>query len=83
MKKVSRLLCCTAMLLVAVAVPLAEHGAGAAVPRQSGVIAPPTVADSLPVPWGKKPGGIGATAPQIVADSLPVPWGKKPGGTQG
>jgi hypothetical protein len=83
MKKVSRLLCFTAMLLVAVAVPLAEHGVDAAVPRQPGAIATPTVADSLPVPWGKKPGAIGATAPQFVADSLPVPWGKKPGATQG
>jgi hypothetical protein len=83
MKKVCRLLCFTAMLLVAVAVPLAEHGVAAAVPRQPGAIASPTVADSLPVPWGKKPGGVGATAPQLVADSLPVPWGKKPAATQG
>jgi hypothetical protein len=83
MKKVCRMLCFTAMLLVAVAVPLAEHGVDAAVLRQPDAIASPTVADSLPVPWGKKPGGIGATAPQLVADSLPVPWGKKPGGTQG
>jgi hypothetical protein len=83
MKKVCRLLCGTAMLLGAGAVPVAAHGVGAAVLRQPGAIASPTVADSLPVPWGKKPGGIGASAPQFVADSLPVPWGKKPGATQG
>jgi hypothetical protein len=83
MKKVSRLLCFTAMLLLAVAVPLAEHGVNAPVLRQPVAIAPPAVADSLPVPWGKKPGGIGATAPEFVADSLPVPWGKKPGATGG
>jgi hypothetical protein len=82
MKNVCALFCLAAMLLVAVAVPLAEHGVNAAVPRQPGVAAPRVVADSLPVPWGKKPGGTSVAAPQLVADSLPVPWGKKPGGTQ-
>ena len=83
MKNARRLSCLTAMLLLVVVVPLAQPGVNSTVLRQPRVTAPQIVADSLPVPWGKKPGGIGATAPQFVADSLPVPWGKKPGATLG
>jgi len=80
MKNVRRLFSITVMLLMAIAVPLAERGVNAA-PRQPAVTMPHVVADSLPVPWCKAgpPHCIGVISPQAVADSLPVPWGKKPG----
>jgi hypothetical protein len=74
MKNVLRLFCFTA-ILVAVSVPLAERKFYAAT-QQPRVHGPQVVADSLPVPWGKKPGGNVAVAPVQTADSLPVPWCK-------
>jgi hypothetical protein len=70
----------TAMLL-AVTVPLSKRGANVVL-RPPAMTTPHVVADSLPVPWGKKPGGASIQAAPVVADSLPVPWGKKPGGSQ-
>jgi len=77
MKNVRRLFGLTVMLLMAIAVPLAERGVNAA-PRQPAVTMPHVVADSLPVPWCKAgpPHCIGVISPQAVADSLPVPWAK-------
>ncbi len=84
MKNVRRVFCLVAMLLVAVALPLTEHGVNAVVQRKAVMTPPHVVADSLPVPWCKEgpPRCIGVASPQAVADSLPVPWGKKPGGAR-
>lgn len=76
----TKLFCLVALFLAAVTVPFNEHSINTAVVHQAGgrsVAAPLITADSLPVPWGKKPSSATAQR-RLVADSLPVPWGKKP-----
>jgi len=84
MNSPGRLFCFVVLMFAAVAVSPNGAGSNDRVVKQSpgkSTGSPAVAADSLPVPWGKKPGGIDARSPKVVADSLPVPWGKKPGGT--
>jgi len=60
-----------ALLLATIAVPLVGH-----TPKTTNL--PKAVADSLPIPWPKKP-AVAREMPKMMADSLPIPWPKKPG----
>ena len=73
-----------AVLLAAIAVPVAGSGAKAAERRNPDrtVQMPTVTAGITPTPWpctGKGCSGVVGEQPTVTASGLPVPWPKKPG----
>jgi hypothetical protein len=80
LNKVNQLFCLAALLLAGLVVPYAKHTANAAILTQpSGIsfTAPQVTADSLPVPWGKKPGGVSVRAPLSACRFIASAVGQK------